>query len=187
MELVRFRSSVLLVLGEGGGNSVHIGDTLLGEGLTSDKGLAVVSLVLDGADEELVLELSEAVTDDLTGRLSAVLGAGTVSLLGAVVLTEGVDTGSSLHVELVGDRSGANVKPVDVVGREILLGTGLIIGGPLGMSNLVTLLEVLGEGLNELVSGNALDGNTLISVDNAELNVIVRFFHLCVWLGSLFN
>ena len=41
----------------------------------------------------------------------------------------------------------------------------------LGMSDLVTLLEVLGEGLNELVSGNALDGNTLISVDNAELNL----------------
>ena len=41
----------------------------------------------------------------------------------------------------------------------------------LGMSDLVTLLEVLGEGLNELVSGNALDGNTLISVDNTELNL----------------
>ena len=41
----------------------------------------------------------------------------------------------------------------------------------LGMSDLVTLLEVLGEGLNELVSGNALDGNTLIGVDNAELNL----------------
>ncbi len=37
--------------------------------------------------------------------------------------------------------------------------------------DLVTLLEVLGEGLNELVSGNALDGNTLIGVDNAELNL----------------
>lgn len=126
-------------------------------------------------------------TDDLTSRLSAMLGASAVSLLGTVMLTEGVDTGSSAHVELVRNGGSSDVKPVDVVGREILLGTSLIIGGPLGMSDLVTLLEVLGEGLNELVSGNALDGNTLISVDNAELNGVVSFFHLCVWLGSLFN
>jgi len=127
------------------------------------------------------------VADDLTGRLSAVLGAGTVSLLGAVVLAEGVDTRSLAHVELVGNGGSADVEPVSVVRREILLGAGLIIGGPLGVSNLLTLLEVLGEGLNELVSRNALDGNTLIGVDNAELNINVRVFHLCVWLSSLFN
>lgn len=44
-------------------------------------------------------------------------------------------------------------------------------GTYLGMSDLVTLLEVSGEGLNELVSGNVLDGNTLIGVDDAELNL----------------
>jgi hypothetical protein len=46
-----------------------------------------------------------------------------------------------------------------------------IIDTYLGVSDLLTLLEVLGEGLNELVSRNALDGNTLIGVDNAELNL----------------
>ena len=49
--------------------------------------------------------------------------------------------------------------------------TSLGIGTYLGMSDLVTLLEVSGEGLNELVSGNVLDGNTLIGVDDAELNL----------------
>ena len=39
------------------------------------------------------------------------------------------------------------------------------------MSDLLTLLEVLGEGLNELVSRNALDGNTLVGVDNGELDL----------------
>ena len=93
-------------------------------------GLAIL-LGLDGADESGLLELLEAVADDLTGRPSGVLSAGTVSLLGAVVLAEGVDTGLAAHVQLVGNGGGANVEPVGVVRREILLATGLIIGGPL--------------------------------------------------------
>lgn len=122
--------SLLSILGDGSGDSVHVGEALLGESLAVDVGLAVL-LGLDGADESGLLELLEAVADDLTGRFSGVLSAGTVSLLGAVVLAEGVDTGLAANVQLVGNGGGADVEPVDVVRREILLATGLIIGGPL--------------------------------------------------------
>lgn len=164
--------SLLSILGDGSSDSVHVGEALLGESLAVNVDLASLrGLDVDGADEGGLLELLEAVADDLTGRPSGVLRAGTVSLVGAVVLAESVDAGLAANVQLVGNGGSADVEPVGVVRREILLATGLIIGGPLGMSDLVTLLEVSGEGLNELVSGNVLDGNTLIGVDDAELNL----------------
>jgi hypothetical protein len=41
-----------------------------------------------------------------------VLGASSVSLLRGVVLSQGVDTDLSSHVELVGDGSSPDVEPV---------------------------------------------------------------------------
>ena len=55
------------------------------------------------------------------------LGAGSVSLLGTVVLSEGVDTNSSSHVDLISDGGGSDVKPVLVVWREVFVASGLIV------------------------------------------------------------
>ena len=125
------RSLLLVLLGDLGSNSVHVGNALLGESLAVDHVGTVLRLPGDLADELGVLKLEKAVADALTSTESVMLSLDTVSLLRGVVLTEGVNTSLTTHVELVGNRSGADVKPVGVVGREILLGTGLIIGGPL--------------------------------------------------------
>jgi hypothetical protein len=60
-----------------------------------------------------------------------VLGAGTVSLLGTVMLSEGVDSNLSSHVELVGDGGSSDVKPVSIVRSEILEACCFIVDGPL--------------------------------------------------------
>merc|ERR1712031_83685 len=98
-------SGLLALLGEMGSNSVHIGDSLLGENLTSANVLVLNHL----ADELSLLELLEAVPDDLTGGESGVLGASTNSLFRRVMLSEGVDTNLSSHVQLVSDGGSSNV------------------------------------------------------------------------------
>jgi hypothetical protein len=60
-----------------------------------------------------------------------VLGAGSVSLLGSVVLSEGVDSNLSSHVELVGDGGSSDVKPVGIVWGEVLETGCFIVDGPL--------------------------------------------------------
>lgn len=114
------------------GDSVHVGEALLGQTLTNDALLGVIIDVdREGADEGSGLELLEAVADDLTGGQSVVLSAGTVSLLGAIVLAEGVDTDVLSHVDLVENGGGADVEPVSIIRSEVLVATGLIIDGPL--------------------------------------------------------
>lgn len=78
-----------------------------------------------------MLELDEAVSDALTGGESAVLGAGSVSLLLGVVLSEGVHTDLASHVELVGNGGGSDVEPVWVVWGEVLVTRCFIVGSPL--------------------------------------------------------
>ena len=60
-----------------------------------------------------------------------VLGAGAVSLVSGVVLSEGVDSNLTSHVELVGNGGSSDVEPVLVVGGEVLEATGLVVHGPL--------------------------------------------------------
>ena len=93
----------LELLGDLGSNSVHVGLALLGEGLSNDLGSVVVGLNIDSANKSGVLELLENVSDALSGALGGVLGSGSVSLLGRVVLSQGVDSDLASHVELVGD------------------------------------------------------------------------------------
>ena len=57
--------------------------------------------------------------------------AGSVSLLGTVMLSEGVDTSLSSHVELISAGSSSNVNPIGVVRSEILEATGFVIVSPL--------------------------------------------------------
>ena len=58
-------------------------------------------------------------------------GLGSVSLVGTVVLSEGVDSNLSSHVELVGNGGSSNVKPVLVIWSEVLETSGFIVNGPL--------------------------------------------------------
>ena len=119
-----------MLLGDLGSNSVHIGDALLGQRDTGNDGGTVV-LVGNLADEGGGLELVEAVADNLTGRESSVLGLGAVPLLGGVVLTEGLDTGLSTDVQLVGDGGGADIEPVRIVRAQVLEARSLVVDGPL--------------------------------------------------------
>ena len=113
-------------LGDLGGNSVHVSDTLLGKRFTNDN-----TINLDGTNKTVGFEFLEAVSDDLTGGHGGMLGLGTVSLGGRVVLSELVDTDSRSHVGLVSNGGGSDVKPVIVVWSEILETGSLIVGNPL--------------------------------------------------------
>ena len=127
--------SLLVLLGDLGSNSVHVGDALLGESLTVDHGSAVLGSPGDLADEAGVLKLEEAVADALTSTESVMLSLDTVSLLRGVVLTEGVNTGLTTHVELVGNGSSSHVDPVGIIGSKVLEAGGLVVDGPLENNN----------------------------------------------------
>jgi len=124
-------SSLLLVLDNLAGDSVHVGDTSLGEGLAVDHGSTVGVLEGHLANELGLLELLEAVSDALASGKSGVLGDGASSLGGRVVLSQGVDTDLSSHVQLVGDGGGSDVKPVGIIGGEVLEAAGLVVRSPL--------------------------------------------------------
>lgn len=61
------------------------------------------------SNELSLFELNEAVSDALSGDKSMSLGAGSVSLLSTVVLSEGVDTDLLSHVQLVSNRGSSDV------------------------------------------------------------------------------
>ena len=164
-----------MVLDDLGGNSVHIGGTLLGKSLTGDELLTLFTFDDHFSDILSSLEFDEAVSDVLTSDESAVLGADTVSLLTRVVLSEGVDTNLTSHVELISDGGSSDVEPVLVIRRQILVAGCLIIHSPLWNVDLVTLLEMLGEGLDEFLSWNILDCDTFLFVEDFSVK-----FHLCL-------
>ena len=83
------------------------------------------------ADKLGVLELNKAVSDAFTGGQSAVLRACTVSLFLGVVFSDGVYTDFAAHVELVGHGGSADVEPVLVNWRQVLVARGFIVGCPL--------------------------------------------------------
>ena len=114
-----------------GSNSVHVGGSFLGKSFTNDEVLTIFILVGDLSDEGSSLELDENVSDGFTSGESGVLGAGTVSLLGTVVLSEGVDSNLSSHVELVGDGGSSDVKPVWVIRSEVLETGSFVVDSPL--------------------------------------------------------
>ena len=179
-----------------GGNSVHIGGTLLGKSLTGDELFTLFTFDDHFSDILSSLEFDEAVSDVLTSEESAVLGADTVSLLTRVVLSEGVDTNLTSHVELISDGGSSDVEPVLVIRRQILVAENwreknkdkqahLI---EQGLSNrvvflddtylwnvdLVTLLEMLGEGLNEFLSWNILDCDTFLFVEDFSVKLFTK-------------
>jgi hypothetical protein len=101
--------SELGLLDDVGGDSVHVGGALLGEGFSNNDLDTFVRDVLGGTDETGSLELDEAVADVLTSSFTGVLGSSSVVLVATVMLTEGLDTDLSSHVELVSDGGGTVV------------------------------------------------------------------------------
>jgi len=127
----RYHLSLSGFLSNLGGNSIHIGLTLLGECLAHQCLLSVLVLEAHLANKLGALEFLEAVSDALTGGESGVLGTGTVSCLCGIVLSESVDSDLSTHVKLVGNGGSTDVEPVGIVGREVFVASGFIVGGPL--------------------------------------------------------
>jgi hypothetical protein len=124
-------SECLGLLDDVGGNSVHVGGTLLGEGFSNNDLDTFVRDVLGGADETGSLKLDKAVANVLTGSLTGVLGSSSVVLVATVMLTEGLDTNLSSHVELVSDGGSTVVEPVITIGSEFLEAAGLGMASPL--------------------------------------------------------
>ena len=118
-------------VGDFSSDSVHIGGSLLGEGLSIWNGVSVLGFVVHLSNKLGLLELDEAVSDALSSDKSVSLSAGSESLLGSVVLSEGVDSDLLSHVELIGNGGSSDVKPVWIIWGEILHATGLIVVGPL--------------------------------------------------------
>ena len=112
-------------------DSVHIGGTFFGEGFTVDGNVSVLVLVGHASNQLSVLELNKAVSDAFSSDESGVLLLDTISLLGRVVLSEGVDTNLSSHVELVCDGGSSDVKPVWVIRSQVLLACSLVVDSPL--------------------------------------------------------
>jgi hypothetical protein len=118
-------------IGDLSSDSVHVGGSLLGEGLTVWHGVSVLGFVVHFADELSLFELNEAVSDAFTSNDSSVFSAGSVSLLSTVVLSEGVDSDLLSHVELIGNGGSSNVEPVWIIWGEILVASSFIVVGPL--------------------------------------------------------
>ena len=118
-------------VGDFSSDSVHIGGSLLGEGLSIWNGVSVLGLVVHLSDKLSLLELDEAVSDALSGDKSVSFSAGSESLLGSVVLSEGVDSNLASHVELVGNGGSSDVEPVLVIRGKVLETCRFIVGGPL--------------------------------------------------------
>ena len=118
----------LSIFGDLGGNSVHIGGTLLGEHLSEN---VTISFIGDLSDESGSFQLLESISDGFTSGNSGVLSSGTSSLFLTIVFSEGVDSNLSSHVELIGNGGSSNVKPVWVIRSEILETSGFIVDGPL--------------------------------------------------------
>ena len=131
--------------------------------------MSVLVFVEHLTDKGSFFELDEAVSDALTGGESRVLGAGSVSLLSRVVLSEGVDSDLLSHVELVSNGGSSNVKPVWVIRGEILVASSLVVDGPLWHLDSVSLLQVLGESVNEFLGWDILNGDSHLSVDDTFL------------------
>lgn len=110
---------LLLLLGLSGGlgNTVQI--TLAGLG---DAAATLVLVMLNDAN---LLEGLEDLAVDGAGGVN-VVGGGVAAVLGGTVdLAEAANTDSLAEVDVAGDGGGADVEPVNVLGRELLGGTSL--------------------------------------------------------------
>ena len=156
--------SLSLILDDLSGDSVHIGGTFLGKGLTVAEVLSIFAFDHHLSDVLGSLKFLKAESDVLTSDESRVFSAGSVSLFAGVVLSESVDSNLSSHVELISTGGSSDVKPVSVIRSQVFVASSLMVNGPLWVVDLVTLLEMLGEGRNEFLSWDILDGDTSLFV-----------------------
>lgn len=124
-------SLLLQLLDDLGGDSVHVSDALGGKGLAHGHRGAFLGFKFGSADEASLFQFDQAVADVLTSGLSEVFSAGSVVLVATVVLTESVDANLLSHIDLVGNGGGTVVKPVAVIGGELLEAGSLSVLSPL--------------------------------------------------------
>lgn len=108
---------LLLGLSGGLGNSVQITLASLGDA-------AATLLLVLLKDTDLLESLHDLAVDGAGGV--DVLGGTAASVLGGTVdLSETANTDGLAEVDVTGDGGGTDVEPVNVLGRELLGGTGL--------------------------------------------------------------
>ena len=91
-------SLLLELLDDLGGDSVHVGGTLLGQALAHKVRATLISFEADGANET-----GSLVADVLACSQATVFSVGAVTLVATIVLAESVDTDLLSQVELVSD------------------------------------------------------------------------------------
>ena len=128
-----------LLLADSSGNAIHIGDTLLGQGLSESNAVAIFSLEVDVSDQATSEEGLEAVADVLSSSHARCLSLGASAVLGSIVPSETLGSSSLMpHVELIGNASGTVVQPVIVLRWQFLLASSLNVGAPL--FNIINLI-----------------------------------------------
>lgn len=143
---------VLLVSLSGGlGDTVKI--TLAGLG---DAAAALLLVVLNDAN---LLEGLEDLAVDGAGGVEVVRRTDTTVLGRAVELAETADTDGLAEVDVAGDGGSADVEPVNVLGRELLGGTGLDDINPAGNGELALTLQESRVGSDELLRIDIANGN----------------------------
>jgi hypothetical protein len=110
---------VILLLGLEGRHGDTVQITLTG---LSD---ATATLVLVNLEDVDLLERLADLAVNRAGGIDVTAGAGTAVLGGAVSLAKTADTDRLAEVDVTGDGGGADVEPVNVLGRELLGGSSL--------------------------------------------------------------
>ena len=85
----------------------------------------IPSTLLVDLNHTNLLQALQDLSVDGTGGVNVMGWAGTTVLLSAVGLAETADTNRLAEVDVTGDRSGADVIPVDGLWREFLVVAGL--------------------------------------------------------------
>lgn len=186
---------LLLFLDERSSDSIHVGGTLVGEGLSSALLLAVIELVLNLANESLLFELLQAVSDELSCSLSLVRRCGSPSLFATVVGSQSWNSNLASDVKLISDGGSSYVEPVRVIRGQFLEASGLNVCSPLlNIINikieerdtksraksttyirdleLVSFLKMLSEGFDEFLSGDVFHTHCVALVNYCQLDLV---------------
>jgi hypothetical protein len=121
---------------------------------------AAATLVLVLLKDTNLLESLHDLAVDGAGGVNVVGGARAAVLGGSVDLAEAAYTDSLAHVDVTGDGSGADVEPVDVLGRELIGMARLDSVNPAWNGEFSLTLQERSIGVDELVGLNVFDSYT---------------------------